>query len=52
MFEAHYINLAGCDSVVFTTISYSASDSTFINGSHCDPGQTGVTIQHLLNRFG
>ncbi|MEK7256673.1 MAG: gliding motility-associated C-terminal domain-containing protein, partial [Bacteroidota bacterium] len=42
----------GCDSVVISTISLSASDTTHIFGTNCDPSQTGVFEQILTNQNG
>ncbi len=52
MFETHYTTAQQCDSLVITTITFSAQDSTFITSSSCDPSEVGVFIQTLMNAFG
>ncbi|MEO6133065.1 MAG: T9SS type B sorting domain-containing protein, partial [Saprospiraceae bacterium] len=52
VFETQLTNLLGCDSTIFTTITYAISDSTYLLSSSCDPAETGVFLQHLTNQFG
>ncbi len=39
----------GCDSIVVTTVSFSAADTTAIFGTSCDPGEVGVFEQLFTN---
>src|SRR5688500_9339125 len=48
----HLVDQSGCDSVVFTTVTYSASDSTFLQNTSCDASQTGMIVDAFINQFG
>lgn len=45
-------NIAGCDSVVTVQVAALPVDTTFLTGASCDPAQTGVFQQVLLNQSG
>src|SRR5688500_16784495 len=48
----HLVDQSGCDSVVFTTVTYSASDSTFLQSTSCDPSETGIFVNAFIDQFG
>lgn len=45
-------NAVGCDSVVTVQVAALPADTTFLTGASCDPTQTGVFQQFLLNQSG
>ncbi len=42
----------GCDSVVITTVAFSAADSTFLTATTCDPSSAGIFVETLTNQIG
>jgi len=47
-----FTNTNGCDSLVITTIVFSASDTTAIFGTSCNPSDVGTTQQLYTNSNG
>lgn len=42
----------GCDSLIITTVTYSAADTTVIFGISCEINDAGVFEQSLMNQYG
>jgi len=45
-------NSMGCDSLLITTISFAAADTTYLTDTSCDPNQVGVFADTLSNSMG
>jgi gliding motility-associated-like protein len=52
VFMQQLTNVAGCDSLIITTIALVSSDTTFLSSTNCDPSQSGISQVLLTGTFG
>lgn len=49
IFVDSFLTIAGCDSLVVTTLTFTDADTVFISGITCDPGLSGEFIETVNN---